>query len=347
MSVWMCRAGKFGEREDFALDHGRAVIGWEEMSDFSDVDSRDDLLLMLQQVHQEAKLKTLENWRNQLWAFIKSMKVGDLVVLPQKLRPAIAIGRVVGEYEFHPESIVKHSRKVEWLQREVPRVQFAKDLLYSLGASQTVCKIARNHAEERIGKFLKGATPSVSEVDSAQQIPGSSVIELVDGMEGSVDVDVQEYADDKLRSFIKEHFSGHDLARLVEGILAAKGYKTLNSEPGRDGGVDILAGRGELGFEHPKICVQVKSQDVPLDVGVLRELQATVTNFGAEFGLLIGWGGFNRGLLAESKRLFFKIRLWDSSDLLSNLFEVYPHLSPELQSTLPLKQIWTLVETGG
>jgi restriction system protein len=79
---------------------------------------------------------------------------------------------------------------------------------------------------------------------------------------------------------------------------------------------------------------------------VLRELQATVTNFGAEYGLLVGWGGFKQSLEAEGKRLFFKIRLWDSADLLSNLFEVYAKLSPELQSKIPLKQIWTLVDSA-
>jgi restriction system protein len=342
MSVWMCRAGKFGEREDYALDNGRAVIGWEEMPDLCKITSREGMLSLLREFHPQAKQRTLENWRNQLWAFRSTMQINDVIVLPQKLRPAIAFGIVKGDYEYDSSALVRHSREVDWVLKDLPRVRLPKDLLQSLGASQTVCRIARNNAEQRIAAFMKtgGATPEPI-INSATELDQDKSTSIDD----PTDFDIQGYADDKLRDFIKENFDGHDFARLVEGILNAKGYKTINSKPGRDGGVDILAGRGELGFENPRICVQVKSEASSLDVGVLRELQATVTNFGAEYGLLVGWGGFKQSLVAEGKRLFFKIRLWDSADLLDNLFEVYPKLSPELQSKIPLKQIWTLVDT--
>jgi len=35
MSVWLVRAGKNGEREDFALENGVAVIGWDELPDLA------------------------------------------------------------------------------------------------------------------------------------------------------------------------------------------------------------------------------------------------------------------------------------------------------------------------
>lgn len=342
MAVWLCRAGKFGEREDDALDSGRAVIGWNELPDLRTISSREEMLDLLQRIYPQLAIRTLQNWRNQLWAFSKTIVVKDTIVLPQKQRPAIAFGTVKGAYEYRADSVDKHSLPVEWLIKDAPRTRFPKDLLFSFGAAQTVCRISRHDAEERIAKFLQTGIASGWDSDEAFA-PEASGDESA-SVDDPTAIDIQDYADDQLRRFIQEHFAGHDLARLVEGILAAKGYKTLNSKPGRDGGVDILAGRGELGFEAPTICVQVKSEDSPLDVSVLRELQATVTNFGAEYGLLVGWGGFRQSLEAEGKRLFFKIRLWDSSDLLSNLFDIYPKLSPELQNELPLKQIWTLVE---
>ena len=54
------------------------------------------------------------------------------------------------------------------------------------------------------------------------------------------------------------------------------------SPPGADGGVDILAGKGPLGFDPPRLVVQVKSQDAPVDVGVLRELQGVMHQFNAD-----------------------------------------------------------------
>lgn len=340
MSLWLCRAGKYGEREDNALEQARAVIGWEEMPNLSTVTSREEMLGLLSSTYPNLKLRTLQNWRNQLWAFSKTMEIGDLVVLPLKERPAIAFGKIIGHYKFDETGVVKHFRSVEWLTRDAPRTKFPKDLLFSFGAAQTVCRITRHDAENRINHFLKTGTAS----EWQDQI-NSGGIGRTDSSEidDPTAVDIQDYADDQLRRYIQSQFAGHDLALLVEAILGAKGYKTLNSKPGRDGGVDILAGRGEMGFEAPRICVQVKSEDNPLDVGVLRELQATITNFGAEQGLLVGWGGFRQSLIAEAKRLFFRIRLWDSSDLLQNLFEVYERLSPEFQARLPLKRIWTIV----
>lgn len=55
--------------------------------------------------------------------------------------------------------------------------------------------------------------------------------------------------------YINRKFKGPALARLVDGVLQAQGYVTLNSEPGADGGVDILAGSGPMGFSAPRLCV--------------------------------------------------------------------------------------------
>ena len=41
MKVWLTRAGKHGEREQFALDNSRAVIGWPLLSDLGDVVDRE------------------------------------------------------------------------------------------------------------------------------------------------------------------------------------------------------------------------------------------------------------------------------------------------------------------
>ncbi len=37
---------------------------------------------------------------------------------------------------------------------------------------------------------------------------------------------------------------------------------------------------------------------------------------------------------------FFKLRLWQMSDLLRALYRAYPNLSDETRARLPLKQIW-------
>jgi restriction system protein len=149
-------------------------------------------------------------------------------------------------------------------------------------------------------------------------------------------------ASDQIRKFLARKFKGHELARLVECLLRAQGYVTLASPPGPDGGVDILAGKGPLGFEEPNLCVQVKSGS-PADVDTLRKLQGTMTTYKARQGLLVSWNGFNQRVLSEGKLSFFMVRFWDADDVIRAIFDTYEKLSDELRAELPLKRVWALV----
>jgi len=104
-----------------------------------------------------------------------------------------------------------------------------------------------------------------------------------------------------------------------------------------------LAGRGSLGLDAPRLCVQVKSQNSPADVTIYRTLQGTMQTFKAEQGLLVCWGGFNKSVLSESKQGYFTVRLWDSSDLVDAIYRNYERLPAEIQAELPLKKAWMLV----
>lgn len=135
----------------------------------------------------------------------------------------------------------------------------------------------------------------------------------------------------------------HPMAKLVDAVLRADGWTTKISPPGPDGGVDILAGRGTLGLDQPRLCVQVKSQDSQADVTVYRGLQGSMQSFKADQGLLVCWGGFSKALLAEAKQGHFLVRLWESRDLVEALLDKYAKLPAEIQAELPLKRVWTLV----
>ncbi len=115
------------------------------------------------------------------------------------------------------------------------------------------------------------------------------------------------------------------------------------SPAGPDGGVDILAGEGEMGFDGVGLAVQVKSGGVVVDAPTLRELQGVMANFGATRGLMVSWGGYTKNARAEARRLFFQLRLWDADDVISRVEAVYDRLPQEIQAELPLRRIWTLV----
>jgi restriction system protein len=68
-----------------------------------------------------------------------------------------------------------------------------------------------------------------------------------------------------------------------------------------------------------------------------------MSNFGAEQGLLVAWGGFKQSVGNEARQLFFNVRLWDQGELVRAVLEHYDRLPDDLQAELPLKRIWTLV----
>ncbi len=332
MALWLVRAGRHGEREMFAIENDVVLIGWERKGDLGAIESREALLEALKAAYPEHELQRLRNWAGQLWAFSHRIQVGDWVALPLKGRSAVAFGEVVGPYEYRPDNPedARHIRPVKWINTDVARSSIDQDILYSLGAFMTVCQIQRNDAEARLKALVSGG-----------RYDGPGLV--ADGGEEEPVVNLEEFARDQIRTHISQKYRGHELARLVGALLEAQGYHSRVSSHGADGGVDIIAGKGAMGFDHPRLVVQVKSSDTPVDVSVLRELQGIMKGFGAEQGLLVSWGGFKSSVVSEARRLFFEIRLWDADDVVDTVVDQYSRLPDDMQAELPLKRLWALV----
>lgn len=329
MALWMVRAGRHGEEEQSALDNGLATIGWNELSDLSGMKTKDELTRLYKRAYPDEKKRKVANAVGQIWSFLNRIKIDDLVALPLKHRSAIAVGRVKGPYEYLTSlgGEIHHIRKVEWIRTDIPRSDFDQDLLYSLGAFMTVCQIKRNNAETRVRSMLVGKKVLIDR--------GKAPVEEV--------LDIEQIARDQVLKYVDRKFKGHGLARLVDAVIQAQGYVTKSSPPGPDGGVDILAGAGPMGFDLPRICIQVKSSSSPADVTTLRSLQGTVQTFKADQGLLVSWSGFKGKVEEEARLSFFSVRLWDSGKLLDEVLKYYDKFPDSLKAELPLKRMWGLV----
>ena len=341
--VWLVRAGARGEDEGVALELGLAVLGFTDIPNLTGVLNRDDVVQRVEQGNPDASINRIRNRAGQLNAFVLRMNEGDIAALPLKTRPGqVALGLVDGPYSYEPiDGVMRHTRRVRWIRPDVPRTDFGQDLLYSLGAFLTVCRIRRNDAENRIAAILN-KSPDADGDKSDQQARLAQVDEELDEEE-QAPLDIAQIARDQILEHIRSRFPGHDFAQLVEAVLQAEGYSTLLSQAGPDGGVDILAGRGPLGFESPKLCVQVKATAGAIDVTVLRSLMGTMRSFHSDQGLLVSWGGFTRSLEREARQHFFSVRLWRAGDLVNAICRNYDRLPEQIQNDIPLERIWTLV----
>lgn len=341
MSLWLIRAGSSGEYEQQFLDEGRIYFNWSNL--LTDLGTLDDLASFYQvfaDTYPDFKKGKVQNNGRQAMQFAKRMQVGDWVALPSKFNPTIHFGKITGEYQYSPSSNDRfyHWRSVEWFAQDIPRDRFDQDVLYSLGAFLTVCRIKRNNAEERIKEMAK----------DQWKVPGHSKAmlnitdDVVDADEETASVDLEQTAMDQISRLILAKFKGDGLEKLVKAILEAQGFTVHHPSKGADHGVDLLAAPGTLGFGQPRLCVQVKSQDSPVERVVLDQLIGNMQNFHAEQGLLVSWGGFKQTIEKERASQFFRVRLWSRNDLIENLLAAYDNLDEEIRSELPLKRIWTV-----
>lgn len=338
MGIWLVRAGSRGEYEQKFIQESRVYVTRDALDvNLAKLKQRADLTAVMTERYPDTKPTAIQSWVSQVWPFAREIRRGDLIVLPLKRRPAIYIGEVTGDYRAESKGLnpFYHSRQVKWIAEGVPRSHFGKDLLFTFGASLTLCRVRRNNAEERITAMRANGWKPETLVSAARM--------TAPVLNGTVDdTDLEVLARDQIARAIIARFKGHGLTRLIEAIFEAQGYCTYLSQPGPDGGVDILAGSSPLGFGNPRLCIQVKSGDEPTDRATVDQLLGAMTRFGVQEGVFVSWSGFKPNVEKEFASSFFRVRLWKQKDVLEQLFANYDKLSEELKAELPLKRVWMI-----
>jgi len=345
MAIWLVRAGSQGQYEQKFLQEKKIYLTWDELNVRLDtLVSREDLIHVLEDKYPDAKYRKQTNHASQIWPFAHVMEKGDRVILPSKSQPVIYVGTITSDYKFDAsaENPFYHWRSMDWLANPVPRTNFSQDLLYSFGAFMTICRITRNNAEERILNMESNGWQPETRQQIIRQTTDSA--DVADASDQDAETDLEELGHTQIVKLIEAKFKGHNLTRLVKAILEAQGFQCWQSPEGADGGVDILAGDGPMGFGTQRICVEVKSGDGMIDRPTVDKLLGAMTKFNTNQGLFVSWGGFKANVQKELAQSFFHLRLWTQQDLLEQLFLYYDKLDEEIRAELPIKRIWTVAD---
>ncbi len=342
VTAWMVRGGSAGERESWALEFKVSGGGFREVGDLTKCSSRDEVLEVVQAALPGKPLPANRNFAAQLWALRGRIQVGDIVVMPLKTSKQIAIGKCATGYRYldNDDTDKRHAIGVDWIRTDIPRSEIKQDLLFSLGAFMTVCRLDRNDAERRLTKILDGGADPGAEIPT---LGGTTQVEATDDEVESVElVDIATVALDAIRIRVIETFQSHQLSELTAAILRARGLTCVVSPPGPDKGIDIVAGAGPLGLNAPRIVVQCKSGHAPVDTTVIQRLQGAMSTIGADQALLVAFGGVNKPAADLLTNQQFKVKVWDADTVVEELLKEYPRLDPVIQELIPLRTIWTL-----
>ncbi len=339
MTVWVVRAGRRGEWEEFALGQGMASIDFDLRTSVTEFANRDALRdHLINDNYREGNTRAATSAARQLWMFAREIREEDMIILPRKQPRVVAVGTAAGKYDYRPELDAPHVIAVDWRASDIPRENFDQDLLYSLGGLKTVYRVRASDAKSRIEQI-------VPEHLAGSPIDGNNTTATVD--DGDFQVDLEEQISDRILDRIRQMYSGVKLEYLVASILRASGYHALETRRGPDGGIDVVAGQGDMGFSQPRLCVQVKSGRSAVGLPEYNQLRGNIDAFGADHGLLVSLGDFTRPVRDANEQSFFQIRLWGPSDLVDKLLETYDDLPDDIQKDIPLRNRRILVETEG
>ena len=337
MAVWVVRAGRNGEFEDFFLQEGILVIGFsfdQSVAGFNDMNELRERLAS-EPHNLGADIRKVTPAASQLWKFANDIRSGDTVLLPRKTPKVVAVGQVTGEYSFRSDlagrlrSTMYHARTIDWQVDDVPRSHFDDDIQKWLSARRTVQEVKIDEAGARVAEV-------VNTYSTGEPVAGLNTKNYVTD-DDTPEVDLDDQIRDRIAQMIRVKFPGTGLERLVANILRASGYNAVETRRGPDGGIDVLAGMGDMGFGEPRLCVQVKSGAAPVGIVDYNRLQGNIQGFGAQYGLLVSLGDFTSAVKRENERSFFQIRLWGPYELVDRLLETYDSLSAEIRAEIPLQ----------
>jgi restriction system protein len=353
-AAWVIRAGRHGEREDWALQNGVSGGGWDEVPDLTDCMTRDDVQAVMAETFPTAADGSIANYTGQMWALRGRIEPGDLLVLPMKTTRQIAIGRVTSGYTYlaqEQDPGRRHVVEVDWLKTDISRTVVKQDLLFTLGSALTIFAPSKNKAIERLEALLAtGTDPGQVPVGADRRGPGLGkgevlVDETEDVDEPELTADIEEVAYDQILKRLGEDFAGHALERLVGALLKVDGLHVEVTRKSRDGGVDIVAGRGVLGLDD-LIVAQVKSGS---QVGsqVVNQLHGVMAKYQAHQGLLVAWGGLSPDAWNAVSANPLRVRVWEAKDVVDAVLANYERLDEEIRSELPVfKRVWMLADAG-
>lgn len=319
---WMIRAGDNNELIPIWKDKGIASIGWPKLGDPRKYSSKEEMLIIADNVFAEKKPSTRKSWINIVWRFSREIKKGDRVITYSKETREYLVGTVTEEHFFNEtvgDPAYPNNIRVDWEGTTVKRDLLSQAAKNSLGSVLTVFR-----ADSWGNEFEKLLEYPFVELDETNEVEESEIIEE---LVNRALVMVQDKVD-KLDPW--------QMQELVGGLLQAMDYNVQVSPKGPDGGVDVLAYKDAFGFEKPIIKVQVKHRKSSASAPEIQQLLGA--NPIDANSLFVSTGGFTSQAEAVAKHN--SVRLVDLEELVDLVVKWYEQMPNDVRALLPLQKMY-------
>lgn len=142
--MWVIRAGKKGIFHDQFIKTECVFLSWEGYHfDLRYIDSMDACRDLVAKEKKTNNKTSISNWAGQLYAFIRSISVGDYALIPAYGSRTYSLVRITGNYEYDEAGNDQfyHFRAVRIINTDIPRSIFTQATVYSLNAYRTIFRV--------------------------------------------------------------------------------------------------------------------------------------------------------------------------------------------------------------
>ena len=328
--AWMIRAGNDNELASHLEKANVVAIGWEAMGDLSGLNTRELFKAKYIEAYPNHSLGRINVNAGQVYRFVRDIKESDYALTYLKDSREVLIGQVTGPYEYKPDLFddlsqeYPQTRPVQWL-KQVSRDDFSAAARNSMGSTLTVFNLD-DHLEE-IHQTITSEIITPLPNDADESPPFFE--------------DVNEKAKELIADLVSR-LDPYDFQDLVAAVLRAMGYRAFSASPGRDRGIDITAYPDALGFERPRIKVQVKHRTGSSSGPEMRSFLGALRS--GDNGLYVSTGGFTNDARLEASQAHEPVTILDRDGFIKLMLEHYDQLEPEFQAKVPLRRVWLPTE---
>lgn len=333
--MWMVRGDNGRLFEDFR-ERSVVALGWHELAEVAKPGvTRDELVRAYAKVRPEFKKGSIISGASQVWRFVNEIARGDKVVTYHPSARRYLVGTIVGDLVVDRNSFengMSLIRATQWLG-EVARDDLSIATKNSLGSTLTLFLVPSAAAADVLRAVSHGSAIGANAPPADSSV--ASELAEDEGRDLFQDLEVRSI------EFIKDKVSGLDwdeMQELIAGVLRAMGYKTRVAPPGPDRGADIVASPDGLGFENPRIVVEVKHRTGPMGSKEVRSFLGG--RHKDDRGLYVSTGGFSKDSRYEADRAGIPLTLWELDDVVRALVDYYDLLDSETRQLVPLKRIY-------
>lgn len=326
-TIWVVRNDALG---DELFEGGFISIGWDCVGDMQQIGpDMARITALLEHGYPNAKRGAFPVWAGILKRFAFEMEIGDVVVYPVKETGTLNFGRVTGGYFHEPTGTEHHHRRpVEWLMRDVPRLDFPQEVLNGINVPLTLFKVAKGANAFLDFLHLPATAPTHPEVP---------VDDTEEAVSQSIDAEqVRQHTVDFVARVLLNEISHHAFEEFTADLLRTLGYQARVTPYSADGGVDVIAHKDALGLEAPLIKVQCKHTVATQSRPDVQRLLGALSPTGNEVGLFVTLGAYSKDAVALERERH-NLRLLTGPDIVALTLESYAALPVRWRDLLPLR----------